>query len=352
MTFSPAHWSTDDDWREDRDRRHAGPGHHDAVGDGHAELAAGASRLGGREVDRHHAEQRADDPDAAAWRSTTWRERTIRTRRPPSRPGATTAPRSSIRRPRALSPGTTNGCGTQDGRLYKGATDLYEIPYANKAGGAAVRRSAARRRPDHEEYYASFSPDDRLIAFTAVPAGQEMYANPSAELYVVAHGEHRRGDQAAANAPVACSGKVEPRRQQPLAEVVAGRDRRRRQDLLLAHLLVEPLRAAPGDDQLRRQSTTVVEVSQLYITAVVDRRDQHHHLPRDLPVEPAPDPAQHDAGLGALPHPDRHQLTAVALAAPSSSGAAPHVVDSSPSRGAACMARVGGRRRDGVSDQT
>ena len=35
-------------------------------------------------------------------------------------------------------PGQQNGCGTQDGRLYKGAADLYEIPYANKAGGAAT----------------------------------------------------------------------------------------------------------------------------------------------------------------------------------------------------------------------
>ena len=101
-----------------------------------------------------------------------------------------------------------NGCGTQDGRLYKGATDLYEIPYANKAGGAVPVGGASTS--DHEEYYASFSPDDRLIAFTAVPAGQEMYANPNAELYVVAHGSSAKATRLAANAPIQCSGKASP----------------------------------------------------------------------------------------------------------------------------------------------
>src|SRR4029077_2131444 len=55
-------------------------------------------------------------------------------------------------------PGMTNGCGTQDGRLNKGATDLYEIPYGNRAGGVAVPVGGAATS-DHEEYYASFSPD-------------------------------------------------------------------------------------------------------------------------------------------------------------------------------------------------
>ena len=107
------------------------------------------------------------------------------------------------------SPGTTNGCGTQDGRLYKGATDLYEIPYADKAGGAAVPVGGAATS-DHEEYYPAFSPDDRLIAFTAVPAGQEMYANPNAELYVVAHGSSAKATRLAANDSPQCSGKTSP----------------------------------------------------------------------------------------------------------------------------------------------
>ena len=78
-------------------------------------------------------------------------------------------------------PGQQNGCGTQDGRLYKGAADLYEIPYANKAGGAATPVAGASS-PDHEEYYPAFSPDDKLLAFTRVPLAQEMFANPSAEM--------------------------------------------------------------------------------------------------------------------------------------------------------------------------
>ncbi|HXU06153.1 MAG TPA: hypothetical protein VN903_34600, partial [Polyangia bacterium] len=68
------------------------------------------------------------------------------------------------------SPGQQNGCGTQDGRLYKGAADLYEVPYANKAGGTATPVAGAATL-DAEEYYPSFSPDDKLIAFTRIPSG-------------------------------------------------------------------------------------------------------------------------------------------------------------------------------------
>jgi hypothetical protein len=108
------------------------------------------------------------------------------------------------------SPGQTNGCGTQDGRLYKGPADLYEIPYANHKGGNATPVAGAAD-PAVEEYYPAFSPDDKLIAFTGVPSGQEMYANPSAELYVVSHGAAAgKATKLRANMPVQCSGKISP----------------------------------------------------------------------------------------------------------------------------------------------
>jgi len=106
-------------------------------------------------------------------------------------------------------PGQQNGCGTQDGRLYKGAADLYEVPYGNKAGGAATPVAGAAT-PDAEEYYPAFSPDDKLIAFTRVPAGQEMFANPNAELYVVPRQTGARAQRLAANDPPACSNKISP----------------------------------------------------------------------------------------------------------------------------------------------
>ena len=74
-------------------------------------------------------------------------------------------------------PGHTDGCGTQDGRLDKGAADLYEVPYAN-GRVAPRRRSRARRAPTHEEYYPAFSPDDKLIAFTRVPSGEDDVRQP------------------------------------------------------------------------------------------------------------------------------------------------------------------------------
>ena len=104
---------------------------------------------------------------------------------------------------------------------YKGAADLYQVPYANKAGGAATPVAGAST-PDNEEYYPAFSPDDQLIAFTRVPAGQEMFANPTAEMWVVPHQTGAQATAAGRQRSAGCSGKVEPGRQQPLAQVVAG----------------------------------------------------------------------------------------------------------------------------------
>jgi hypothetical protein len=75
----------------------------------------------------------------------------------------------------------------QDGRLNQGPTDLYSVPYNNKAGGAATAVPGASTS-GYEEYYPAFSPNDKFLAFTRVPAGQVMYANPAAEVFVVPFG--------------------------------------------------------------------------------------------------------------------------------------------------------------------
>jgi hypothetical protein len=106
------------------------------------------------------------------------------------------------------SPGETNKCGMQDGRLSTGATDLYEVPYNDKAGGTATAVPGASTTA-MEEYYPAYSPDDSLIAFTAVPSGQVMYANPSAELYVVKKGA-TSATKLRANTPPSCSNKSSP----------------------------------------------------------------------------------------------------------------------------------------------
>ena len=64
-----------------------------------------------------------------------------------------------------------------DGRLDNGPADLYAIPYANRAGGAAKPLTGASD-PGATEFYPSFSPDDSLIAFTRVAGNGSSYSNP------------------------------------------------------------------------------------------------------------------------------------------------------------------------------
>jgi len=165
------------------------------------------------------------------------------------------------------SPGQVNGCGTADARLARGATDLYEIPFANKAGGAATPVAGAATTT-LEEYYPAYSPDDRLIAYTAVPAGQEMYANPSAELYIVRRASGSAAIRLRANNPPACSGKSSPGvnnhwpRWAPEAISSAGRT--------YYWLVFSNNRYGLADVTTTFNGTTkVVAVSQLYVTAVV-----------------------------------------------------------------------------------
>src|SRR6185369_10409089 len=56
------------------------------------------------------------------------------------------------------------------------------------------------------EYYPAFSHDDGLVAFTRVPSGEVMYANPLAEIAVVpfSGGAGGAAQRLAANDPPAC----------------------------------------------------------------------------------------------------------------------------------------------------
>src|SRR5262249_3852543 len=63
--------------------------------------------------------------------------------------------------------------------------------------------------PDLEEYYPTFSADDKLLAFNSIPKGQNMYNQANAEVYVipVTGGTATRLD---ANDPPACAGRKSP----------------------------------------------------------------------------------------------------------------------------------------------
>jgi hypothetical protein len=170
---------------------------------------------------------------------------------------------------------TAGGCtggqtctpGDQDGRLNVGHTDLYAVPYNNKAGGTASPVPGASAST-YEEYYPSFSPDDQLIAYTAVPAGQKMYANPNAEIFVVPHAAGALAIRLAANDPPACSGRSSPGinnhwpRFAPVAPAIAGRT---------YYWLVFSTNhyGLPAVTTDFNGSPYTVVVSQLYVTAIV-----------------------------------------------------------------------------------
>jgi hypothetical protein len=86
-------------------------------------------------------------------------------------------------------------------------TDLYTVAFNNGLGGHASPVAGAATS-QFEEYYPAFSPDDKFIAFTRVPAGQVMFANNSAEIAIVDNGGNVQ--TLAANKPPACTGKSSP----------------------------------------------------------------------------------------------------------------------------------------------
>ncbi|APR87271.1 Hypothetical protein A7982_12620 [Minicystis rosea] len=98
--------------------------------------------------------------------------------------------------------------GSTDGRPTNSDSDLYTIPYANRAGGAAKPVDGAAD-PAYNEYYPAYAPDDALIAYNRVGAGQNTYDEPSAEVFVIPAGGGTP-TRLAANDPIACSGRTSP----------------------------------------------------------------------------------------------------------------------------------------------
>jgi hypothetical protein len=110
---------------------------------------------------------------------------------------------------------TSTDVGTKDGRLDQGSGDVYIVPYNDKQGGTATPLAGASD-PSFNEYYPAWSPDDKLIAFNRVAAGNSMYNQPLAEVFVVApnpvtcDGAQAASCRLKANDPVACTGSKSP----------------------------------------------------------------------------------------------------------------------------------------------
>jgi hypothetical protein len=159
--------------------------------------------------------------------------------------------------------------GNQDGRLEQGATDLYVVPFGGGKGGDATAVKGASD-PAFEEYYPAFSPDDTFIAYNRVPAGQRMYANPSAELYVV-HERTGVSQRLRANDPPACSGRRSPgiNNHWPKWSPQVQRSPSGTYYWIIFssnRADIPPVKPSTGGGQ--------VSVSQLYITAVVERGER------------------------------------------------------------------------------
>lgn len=96
----------------------------------------------------------------------------------------------------------------KDGRLAAGTADLYTIPYNDRKGGDA-KPVAGASDPAYNEYYPSYAPDDQLIAFNRIASPQDMYYNPSSEVYVIP-ASGGTPVRLAANDPPECTGIKSP----------------------------------------------------------------------------------------------------------------------------------------------
>jgi WD40-like Beta Propeller Repeat len=102
----------------------------------------------------------------------------------------------------------SSGPGVGAGTITATAGALYTVPYNNRAGGTATPIPGASD-PAYNSYYPIFAPDDQLLAFNRVPAGQTSYNDAAAEVFVIptAGGTATR---LAANDPPACLGVTSP----------------------------------------------------------------------------------------------------------------------------------------------
>lgn len=87
--------------------------------------------------------------------------------------------------------------------------DIYTVPYANKAGGAATPLKGASD-PNYHEFYPVYSPNDTLLAFNRTDnSSPSSYNQPAAELFVVPGGGGS-AQRLRANDPPTCTTLVSP----------------------------------------------------------------------------------------------------------------------------------------------
>jgi hypothetical protein len=89
--------------------------------------------------------------------------------------------------------------------------DLRIVPYPAQANGMAVPVNGASD-PNKNEFYPTFSPDDRWLAFGRLPGGQDSYSNALSEVFVVPVGgpAATQATRLAANDPPACTQVTSP----------------------------------------------------------------------------------------------------------------------------------------------
>jgi hypothetical protein len=170
--------------------------------------------------------------------------------------------------------------GNSDGALQVGATDLFRVPFNGGQGGPAEALAGAAD-PAFEEYYPAHSPDDQLIIYTRAPRGERMYGNPNAELAVVPS----RGGKAlrlAANDPPACTGKKSPGINNHWAKWASSAPDsggRRYYWVLFSSNRADIAPVPRMYPDPANTGETVVQVSQLYVTLIVQEGSQLRTFP-------------------------------------------------------------------------
>ncbi|MGD0674368.1 MAG: hypothetical protein ABSC94_03065 [Polyangiaceae bacterium] len=87
-------------------------------------------------------------------------------------------------------------------------TDVYTVPYADRAGGGASPLAGASD-PAYNEYFPAYSPGDTFVSFDRIGAGESVYGAPGAEVFVVP-ASGGAPTRLAANDPPQCTGVTSP----------------------------------------------------------------------------------------------------------------------------------------------
>ena len=155
-----------------------------------------------------------------------------------------------------------------------------------------------------------------MLAFTAVPAGQVMYANPQAELYVVPFGSaSRRARRRSASTPTIRPPAPASRAPASTTTGPSGRPTVGTANGKTYYWLIfSSNRYNPhaDDGHERRNDEHRLGLAALH-HGDREKRGRVQHLSGHLPLQPAGQSPEHHASVARLQHPDRHRQ-AVALA--------------------------------------